>query len=195
MDRQMLKAQLSDCFINGLSIDEVLIKYPLANKDLYQEISEEIANKLNITAKILSPKTYYKGLGIVVENAGDGLNVTSIYKDCPGMKLGIIKNDKIIAVNYESLNGLNIESAIDKLRNSELENGTIMNVIRDGKLITLGYGLNIKPQVIDNIRKYPLNFTALLIGSRLQLNLNRDKSPDNSFSKNLTSKELHNFRT
>lgn len=167
IDIEMLKAKLADAFILGQSWSDIAFYFPEADQELFNEVATEISVRLRASEHNSNPSDIYKGLGVEVDIADEGLLVKSVYKDSPAAKIGLHKGDYICEVNFESLKGFKIDDSIKKLRNSENSEGTVIGVIRNKEQKTLGFGLNISPKVIDNKRKYPANFTALLIGARL----------------------------
>lgn len=169
IDIELTRAKLADAYITGQSWNDINLVYPEIDQSLFIEVAKEIDIKLAASTKELRPKELYKGLGIEIDLCDQGLFVNTAYKDCPAAKLGIKAGDIITKVNFESVTNLPLSTSLSKLRNSNYEEGIILEVMRGKETITLGYGLNIQTKVIDAKKKYPINFTALVIGKRLMM--------------------------
>ena len=168
MDIELTKSKLADAYITGLQWVEVAIKIPEANVSMFKEIVDEVEAKLHVSSNQINPQEYYRGVGVEVEKHKDGLLLSIIYKDCPAACLGAKAGDILTKVNFHSINNMEFEDSLKTLRNSDYEEGIILEVIRNGEVVTLGYGRNVQPKVIDAKQKYPLSFTALTIGKRLR---------------------------
>lgn len=169
MGMELLRSQLADCYIKNLSFEQALLEFPQANLELYEQISQEIEAKLSFSEMQLVPSDYYKGIGIEAESHSNGLIVTDIYKACPANALMLKVGDIITKVNFERLTDMTLQNALNKIRNSEYEEGIILEVLRAGEIVTLGYDSNVQPIFIDAKCKYPLNFTALTLGKRIKM--------------------------
>ncbi len=180
IDIEFIKAKLADAYIIGQSWADIALFFPEVDKSLFDEISSEIATKLAIGNEQLRPKELYRGIGIETDSCEQGLLAKEIYKDCPAAKLGIEEGDIIISVNFQSVANIDLSSALKKLRSSDYPGGMIIEVMRAGEKMTLGYGLNIQTKVIDAKKKFPMNFTALTIGKRLMMAMQGASSIESS---------------
>jgi C-terminal processing protease CtpA/Prc len=171
IDIELIRAKLADAVIIGQRWTDIALVFPEANESLYNEISKEISSKLINSSSQSRPKELYKGIGVEIDLCEQGLSVNEVYRDCPATKLGIKDGDIITKVNFESVSNIDLSNSLSKLRNSNYKEGMILEVIRNGETITLGYGLNIQTRVIDAKKKYPMNFTALAIGKRLMMSM------------------------
>ena len=169
VDLELIKAKLADAYIIGQSWNDINLLFPEVNQSLFDEIANEIDLKLVSAAKQERPKELYKGIGIEIDLCKQGLYANKIYKDCPAAKLGLKAGDILTKVNFESVTNIDLSSALSKLRNSNYNEGIILEVIRGGETMTLGYGLNVQTKVIDAKKKFPMNYTALVIGKRLMM--------------------------
>ncbi len=167
IDMEMIRSKLSDAYISGKNWEDVEFLFPEIEKSLFDEVSKEIKLKLTLGKSLLRPMDLYQGMGLEADSCAQGLDVSEVYKDCPASKIGLMVGDVITKINFQSVGDLDLFSALSMLRNCQYPQGAIIEVIRAGETMTLGYGLNISPKVIDVKKKYPMNFTALTIGRRM----------------------------
>jgi len=168
MDRELIKSKLADAYIAGLRWIDIAAKHPEATEILFNEVAAGVEAELESSSNQLRPQEYYRGVGIEADAHREGLLGSIVYRDCPAANLGVKAGDIVTKINFQSINNMDLYSALQLLRNSDYEGGIILEVRRKEEVMTLGYGLNAKPKVIDAKQKYLLNFTALTIGRRLR---------------------------
>ncbi|MCB1069251.1 MAG: S41 family peptidase [Verrucomicrobia bacterium] len=61
-------------------------------------------------------KGQFGGLGIVITMRDDVLTVVSAMEDTPGFRAGLLSGDRIVQVDGESTEGLDLQDAVDRLR-------------------------------------------------------------------------------
>lgn len=84
----------------------------------YQETTEDIAGE-------------FSGIGVTITRNENGIAVLSVFDDSPAIKAGIMKGDYIIAVNGQSVEGMEIESVKNLIVGA---NGSEVNVtVRRGE--------------------------------------------------------------
>ncbi len=73
----------------------------------------------------------FGGLGIEVTQKDGVLLIVTPIEDSPADKAGIKPGDKIVEINHESMVGVSLEQAIDKLR-GKTKSKIILGIVRDG---------------------------------------------------------------
>ena len=75
---------------------------------------------------------YYQGIGVTVTLDGDKLQVTGVQDDTPAAKAGIQADDRIVKIDGQTLEGLNLNDAVGLLKNSENDTVTL-SIEREGE--------------------------------------------------------------
>ena len=179
IDVDLMRSKLRDACIASQNWDDIAAHFPEIDEALYNELLNQMNSKLELEHEKLVPEELYRGIGVEADKNEQGLKLTEIYKDCPAEKLGLRVGDVITKINYKSVGNLDFHTALKRLRHADSSEGMVIEVMRDGETVTLGYGLNIGTKVIDAKRKYLMNFTAKTIGERLRMVMqNGDQSID-----------------
>ncbi|NVJ64849.1 MAG: S41 family peptidase [Gammaproteobacteria bacterium] len=116
-------AQIKKVYVNELSDKEILenaIKGMLSNLDKHSRyLSEDGFEQLEESAR-----GEYGGIGIRADHLDDAIYVRYIFDDSPAQKAGLKLNDKIVAVDGQSTEGLTVDEGSELLRgipNSKLK--------------------------------------------------------------------------
>lgn len=88
------------------------------DKDVFAKMQEESAGE-------------FGGLGIEVTQKDGVMIIITPIEDSPAYKAGIKPGDKIVEINHESMVGVTLEQAIDKLR-GKTKTKIILGIARDG---------------------------------------------------------------
>ena len=75
---------------------------------------------------------YYQGIGVTVTLDGDKLQVTGVQDDTPAAKAGIQADDRIVKIDGQTLEGLNLNDAVGLLKNRENDTVTL-SIEREGE--------------------------------------------------------------
>lgn len=132
-------AQIKKVYVNELSDEEIFenaIKGMLSNLDKHSIY----LNKNGFEQLEESARGEYGGIGIRADHLSDAIYVRFIFDDSPAQKAGLQLNDKIIAVDGQSTEGLSVEAGSKLLRglpNTKLKLTVISEDSEDAKELSL----------------------------------------------------------
>ncbi|MBQ8526697.1 MAG: S41 family peptidase [Clostridia bacterium] len=95
-------------------------------------------NKDNYTAMLESMGGDYVGIGVEVYINDDFITIMSVFENSPAKKAGILKGDKIIAVEGEKADSSNYQESINKIKGidaPEGDNDIIITILRGEETI------------------------------------------------------------
>lgn len=121
---------MTEMYYEGLTDEEALIS---VLKGIFSELDDYSAfyDKEETMALINSLSNSYQGIGVALQESDDGIKVVEVYENSPAEKAGLHTGDIIIAVDGESVEGMDVTSAALLIRGAS---GTEvrLTVIRDG---------------------------------------------------------------
>jgi carboxyl-terminal processing protease len=115
---------------------------PVKDSELIDGAIEGMVSNLDPHSSYMDAKTYgdmqvttkgqFGGVGVVAEEDGDLIRVVTPKDGMPAAKAGIKPNDRISAIDGESIVGTDFTTAIDKMRGAEGSKVTL-TILRDGE--------------------------------------------------------------
>lgn len=140
-------ARASQTFENLELFSEVLAKIqnvyvePVTGKDLIEGAIKGMVSSLDPHSEYMPPAAFremqvqtsgeFGGLGIEITMKGGVLTVVSPIEDTPAFRAGIAAGDQILAVNGESIDGMPLQKAVQKLR-GKIGTKVTISVLRKG---------------------------------------------------------------
>jgi carboxyl-terminal processing protease len=190
------KASISDSFVSGISYNHNDVDLNnfwrawdiLNDKFIYTATTTSNEDKINGAIKGLAeslgdPYTTYlppketaeftsdlsgslEGIGAVLSMKSNVLTVTSVIKDSPAEKSGVIEGDKITEVDGKSMAGITIDEAVSQIRGKK---GTIVNllILRDSNNKTIELSIKRESVTIPVVetKKYPNGIFLIKLSS------------------------------
>jgi carboxyl-terminal processing protease len=144
-------------------VDEKKISY----EDLTHAALKGMLNSLDPHSQFMEPKDFkgmqddtnsrFGGLGVVVSQRDGDLIIVSPMEDSPGFKAGLLPGDKIVKINSESTEKMDLNDAVNRLRG---EPGTkiTLTIVRPGTKEIKDYALtreNIKVASVKDAKLLP----------------------------------------
>ncbi|WP_246287356.1 S41 family peptidase [Lacticaseibacillus absianus] len=137
------------------SFDKVLATYSVIRKNYYESTSatkladgaiagmldslgDPYSTYLQDTAKNDLDSTIsasFGGIGATIEQGANKLTIASIMPDTPAKKAGLKVGDQLLSVNGQSVEKLDVTSAVAKIR-GKIGTSVKVAVLRDGKTVT-----------------------------------------------------------
>ena len=101
---------MTEMYYEGLTDEEALIS---VLKGIFSELDDYSAfyDKEETMALINSLSNSYQGIGVALQESDDGIKVVEVYENSPDEKAGLHTGDIIIAVDGESVEGMDVTSA------------------------------------------------------------------------------------